>query len=376
MIRVLNIISDTNIGGAGRTIINYLKYADRSRFDIAVAMPRGSALGPLIRECGARVYEVDGIADKSFDPGAVRELKEVIRTEKPDIVHTHGALSGRIAGRQCGALVIYTRHSAFPVKGYMKRGPGRLLNKLVNEHYADRIIAISPAAAENLTDAGINKKYIEVMMNGVEPVEAKSLAERARIRRELGIGPTDFVMGITARIEEYKGHEDILEAMKLLVPDLPELKLLIAGTGGYEGNVRDKCAALGLDKNVIFLGFVSDVSEVLSILDLQLNASWGTEASSLAMLEGFSLSVPAVASDYGGNPWQVEDGVNGLLFPARDIEALADRIRRLCRDRGELQKLSLGAGRVYREKFTGERFARRLEEIYTATWEAGHGKEK
>ena len=124
------------------------------------------------------------------------------------------------------------------------------------------------------------------------------------------------------------------------------------------------------------MGFVSDVSGVLSILDVQLNASWGTEASSLAMLEGFSLSVPAVASDYGGNPWQVEDGVNGLLFPARDIEALADRIRRLCEDRAELARLGLGAGRVYREKFTGERFAARLEEIYTAALEAKHGKRK
>lgn len=376
MIKVLNIISDTNIGGAGRTIINYLKYADRARFDIAVAMPRGSALGPPIRELGARVYEVDGIADKSFDPGAIRELKEVIRREKPDIVHTHGALSGRIAGRQCGARVIYTRHSAFPVKGYLKRFPGRLLNKLVNQHYADKIIAISPAAAENLTDAGIDKKYIEVMMNGVEPVKGKSLEEQARTRRELGLVPGDFVMGIMARIEDYKGHEDILRAMKRLLPEHPELKLLIAGTGGYEENVRKTCRELGLDNNVVFMGFVSDVSGVLSVLDLQLNASWGTEASSLAMLEGFSLSVPAVASDYGGNPWQVEEGVNGLLYPARDVGALADRIKRLCEDRAELQKLSLGAGRVYRERFTGERFAARLEEIYTATLEAGHGKGK
>ncbi len=374
MIKVLNIISDTNIGGAGRTIINYLKYADRSRFDIAVAMPKGSELAPPVRALGVRVYEVDGIADKSFDPGAIRELKAVIRREKPDIVHTHGALSGRIAGRQCGAKVIYTRHSAFPVKAYMKRFPGRFLNKLINEHYADRIIAISPAAAENLTDAGIDKSYIEIMMNGVEPVEGKSLEERAKLRRGLGLVPGDFVMGIMARIEDYKGHEDILRAMKLLLPDHPELKLLIAGTGGYEENVRKTCHELNLDKNVVFMGFVSDIAGVLSVLDLQLNASWGTEASSLAMLEGFSLSVPAVASDYGGNPWQVEDGVNGLLFPTRDVEALADRIRRLCEDRAELQRLSLGAGRVYRERFTGERFARRLEEIYTATVEAGHGK--
>ena len=66
-------------------------------------------------------------------------------------VHTHGALSGRIAGRRCGKAVIYTRHSAFPVPAKLKYPPGRWVNKLVNEHYADHIIAVSPAAAQKVS---------------------------------------------------------------------------------------------------------------------------------------------------------------------------------------------------------------------------------
>ena len=53
MIRVLNIISDTNIGGAGRVLLNYLRYTDRGRFETLVALPRGSLLGPVLEEAGA-----------------------------------------------------------------------------------------------------------------------------------------------------------------------------------------------------------------------------------------------------------------------------------------------------------------------------------
>ena len=82
MIRVMNIISDTNIGGAGRVILNYLRYTDRSRFETWVAVPRGSLLVPPLEEAGAKVFQVDGIADRSYSRADVRVLEELIRREK------------------------------------------------------------------------------------------------------------------------------------------------------------------------------------------------------------------------------------------------------------------------------------------------------
>ncbi len=79
---------------------------------------------------------------------------------KPDLVHTHGSLSGRIAAKRCRVPVIYSRHSAFPVPGQAAPYPGRWVNKLINEHYADHIIAVSPATAENLTDGGSPRKRL------------------------------------------------------------------------------------------------------------------------------------------------------------------------------------------------------------------------
>ena len=374
MIRVLNIISDTNIGGAGRVLLNYLKYADRTSFETHVAVPRGSLLTQPLAAAGAAVHEVDGIADRSLDPASLGILKKLIRQVDPDIVHTHGSFIGRIAGRQCGKTVIFTRHSAFPVKPYLKKGPGRWANKLLNEHYADAIIAVSPAAAENLTDAGVSARKIEIMMNGVEPVKRLSPEACASFRAQHGIVPGDFVMGIVARIEDYKGHTDILEAMAKLLPEKPALKLLVAGTGSCEETVRKRAAELGLGDRVVFLGFQNDVAPVLSVLDVQLNASWGTEASSMAMLEGFSMGVPVIASDYGGNPYQVSDGVSGLLYKTRDVEELKERIGRLADDPALRERLGLGARREYEARFTGEIFAGRIEEIYRKTWEARHGR--
>lgn len=369
MIKVLNIISDTNIGGAGRVLINYLKYRDTERFDVAVALPRGSQLKKPLEALGGTVYEVDGMADKSLDFGAIKKLKALIRQVQPDIVHTHGSMSGRIAGRQCGKIVLYTRHSVFPTAERLKKFPGKQLNKLINEHYADRILAVSPAAVDNLTEGGISEGRIQVLMNGVEPVARRSEAELAPLREKYGLQEGDFVAGILARIEDYKGHTDILDALKLLKERGKTPKLLIAGTGGYEEEVKAHCRELGLEEQVKFLGFVTDVAPILSLLNVQLNASWGTEATSLALLEGFSMGVPAVISDYGGNPWLIEEGVNGYLFPTRSAEKLAEKLEAVMDSPDRGAGLGEGAKRIYSEKFTARQFARNTEEIYQQVWE-------
>ena len=83
MIRVLHFISDSNIGGAGRLLVHCLRHFDRTRFDVAVVLPRGSALLPLIAETGTRVIETDAGRDASHEKGAVSAFYKIIRAEKP-----------------------------------------------------------------------------------------------------------------------------------------------------------------------------------------------------------------------------------------------------------------------------------------------------
>ena len=364
MIRVLNIISDTNIGGAGRVLINYLQYADREQFDTAVALPRGSLLKAPLEELHTTVYEVDGIADRSYDKGDVKVLRELIRRVDPDIVHTHGALSGRIAAKQCGKKIVYTRHSAFPVPAKLRYPPGRWVNKWMNEHYADRIIAVSPAAAANLTDAGVSPRKITVMMNGVAPVERADPEACRAFRAKYGLQEGVFTAGILARIEPYKGHLHIVEAAQQLKGEGRKLQVLIAGTGGYEEELRVEVSRRGLEDTVFFLGFQSDVAPVLSVLDVQLNASYGTETSSLSILEGMSMGLPAVVSSYGGNPWLIDDGEDGLIFPNRDSAALARCVARLMDEPDTLRHMGERAVEIFHRRFTGQIFAKNVEQVY------------
>lgn len=372
MVKVLNVISDTNIGGAGRVLLNYLKHSDTTHFETSVCLPEGSLLEAPLRETDATVYTLPLSADKSFDRKDIVTLKALIKKNDPDIVHTHGCLSGRIAGRRAGKIVIYTRHSVFPISPLIRSGPGHLLNKLVNEHYADRIIAVSPAARENLRDGGIRDDIIDVIMNGVEPVERVSAEIAALLRAQLGIEPEDFVLGILARLESYKGHTIILEAVKSLTDDGRRVKLLIAGSGTDDAALRQRVKELGLSDAVRFLGFVTDTASVLSVLNVQLNASYGTEATSLSLLEGMSLGLPAIVSDYGGNPYVIEDGVNGLVFKSRDSGALAERIRRLMEAPDTLKQLGSKAVDIYNTNFTGEIFTRSVENIYRKALEGAH----
>lgn len=365
MIRILNIISDTNIGGAGRVILNYLRYADRNKFETLVAIPRGSLLKPLLEEAEVTVYEVDGMADCSYASQDVKALQALIRRVKPDLVHTHGALSGRIAAKRCHVPVVYSRHSAFPVPAKLKYPPGRWVNKLLNEHYADHIIAVSPATRDNLTEGGISPKKITVVMNGVAPVSPISDEQKAALRQSLGLGKDVFTFGILARIEDYKGHLYLVYAAKLLKDrGYSNFRILVAGTGAFEEEVTRAVTEMGVEDVVQMLGFRSDAAALLNILDVQLNASYGTEATSMALLEGMSLGLPTIASDYGGNPFVITSGQNGLLFPSKDSAALADAMAELMDHPEEVAIMREKALETYQSRFTGEVFARNTEQIY------------
>ena len=364
MIHVLNVISDANIGGAGRCLLNFLKYYDRNKYTVSVALPIDSQLIPEIKRLNTPIYEIPDFADKSFSITATLTLRSLIKTLKPDVVHTHGAMAGRIAAKGTGAKIVYTRHSAFPVSDRIKKNPGRFLYKTVNEFFSDRIFAVSQACCDNLTDGGIDPKRITVMLNGVEAVTPVLSDEAAAMKIHYNIAPDEFVMGIMARIEDYKGHVYILEALRQLVDEGRKVKLIIAGEGDYADTVKQRCHELGLDKHVVFAGFVRNVAAVLSIMDLQLNASYGTEASSLAMIEAFSMGIPVVASDYGGNPWMVVPGENGYLFPSRDSAAMAKAIGKIMDDPGLYDYLCRRSKEIYHQRFTGEIFARNVEAVY------------
>lgn len=362
--KVIEVSSDTNIGGAGKCLLALLENFDYSKFEVKVVLPKNSLLKPHIDKLNIPVIEVDGIADKSLDMGAVGELKRIFKLEKPDLVHTHASMSARIAARAAGAKVIYTRHSVFPPPKKISQGVGKLINGAVNNYLADGIIAVAEAAKENLTDTGVSEQKIRVILNGVDALKETGLAEKIMIRKRFGVKLGEKVVSIVARLEDIKGHEYFIDAADELLKKGVKARFFIAGTGSYENVLKEKVKAMGLEESVIFTGFIQDVDKLMAITDVQANASYGTEATSLALLEGMSIGVPAVVSDFGGNPGVIKTGKNGIVVPKQDAHALAQGLERLLTDETAYKEMSEGAKEIFNSTFTSEAMTRNTENYY------------
>ena len=365
MLKIINVISDSNIGGAGKCILTFLKYYDKSRFDVKVVVPTGSALKEELLSLGAYVIEADGIADKSLSAKGIRELKKIFKAHKPDVIHCHASMSARFAGRLYGkAKIVFTRHSVFEPSKRISRGIGKAINGFVNNATADKIIAVAEAAKDNIVATGVSAKKITVIKNGVEPLKYVSEEEKLRLKSNYNVNDGEYLIGIVARLNYVKGHIYILEALKKLVDDGIKVKLLIAGTGDYEEEIRSAIARLDIAENVIMAGFVTDVTGIMNILDLNINASFGTEATSLSLLEGMSIGLPAVVSDFGGNPGVVSHGVNGLIFKKCDSDDLYNKLHGLLTDDEEMARLKVGALKVFEEQFRAEVMTDSIQKIY------------
>ena len=364
MKKILHIISDSNIGGAGRYLLTYLKNCDTVNFDVGVVIPCNSKLKPEIEKLGFSLYEIEGLAEKSFSTAAVKNLKFIFRSLKPDIVHAHACLSARIAAKLCGVkAVFYTRHSVFPQSKKLTNPVGRMINGFVGGILADGIISVADAARQNLLDTGISDRKIRVIYNGVNALKKADDAEKVKIRENFGIPEDCKVVSIIARLEEVKGHEYFIDAAKLVAEKGYKTKFVIAGTGSREEQLK-LYAKEKFAENVMFLGFVKNVSDLENITDIQANASFGTEAASLSLLEGMSIGVPAVVSDFGGNPELIKNDVNGYVVPKQNAAAMAEAIVKILEDDALYLRLSDGAVREFNSRFTAEIMTLNMEKYY------------
>lgn len=366
MTKVLNVISDTNIGGAGKCIINFCKNYNRKEFEIVVVLPKGSKLIDELKPTKVKIIEIDGLKDKSFDLPSLPKLIKVIRQEKPDIVHTHASSTARLAARMAGGYkVAFTRHSVFPVSNKIKKGIGRFIYKTSNEFLADRMIAVADAAKENLTDGGINPDMIDVILNGVEKIKETSNDEKNKLKEKLGIKKDEVVIGILARLEEVKGHETFIDAANILLNEKHlNAKFLIIGTGSKEDKLKEKVKDMHLQDKIIFTGFIKNVQEYINIMDIQVNCSFGTEATSLALLEGMSIGIPAVVTDFGGNPGVIQDGENGYIVPIKSPKETADAIEKIIENNDILEHMKNKSKEIFNEKFTVQVYTKNIESFY------------
>ena len=364
MIRVVESISDKNIGGAGVLLLNKIKNMNSEKIDITVLVPKGSVLTKKLRELKIRVIEINGCKNRSFDFKSLLSYISVIYRLSPDIINSHGCMNSRIAGfLASNAVNIYTRHCDFPLKDLYRNYFIKSIVRAVNFLLSDGIIAVSFSAKRNLISLGVSAKQIKVIINGAQALKRLSCEKRKEIKAQLNIPSGATVIGIFSRLEPYKDHFTFLRAVKLLAKST-NCYFIVVGSGSMDFALKKFSERIGILDRVRFCGFVEDVTPYMNITDINVNCSIGTETSSLALSEGMSLGIPCVVSDYPGNLYMVKNKVNGLVYRQRDYFSLAGAIRCLLDDYKLYSHLSKNAKARFDLELNARKMARETEEYY------------
>lgn len=363
--RVLHVISDTNIGGAGVLLCTLLRHFESGRVESVVALPRESALRARMDAIGVPTVLLKEPCDR-FSVQSVREISSILAQGQFDLVHANAALCARIAGRRSGVAVLHTRHCCFPPSAIWRVPLVRMLGGWYNGRLSDCIIATADAAKENLLALGVSRRKIEVIPNGSEPIREVGERELQFYRAKWDLTPTDFTVGICARLVLCKGHDVFLHAARLAMERLPNVRFrfLIAGEGERYGELRALCNRLGILFAVRFLGFLNDTAPFYRLLRVNVNCSRGTETSCLALSEGMSAGVPMLVTQFGGNPAMLGNSQAGFSYPVDDAKALADHLCRIACDPLLEQRMRLAAAARYRMHYTAKGMADRVTKVY------------
>ena len=312
-IRVLQLITSLERGGAENHLLALLTHADRQAFQLETAVLCGEGeLVPVFREAGIPVHLLR--SRTRFDPLALRRLVKLLRDGNFDILHSHlfrADIYAGLAVAQLGdrrPLVVSTRHN--DDRFFLNPFVG-LIHYMVSAQQ-DLIIAISDHIARFTVARGVRDPgRVRRVYHGLEPPVTRALErEGQRIRAELGVGADDFLVGNVGRLALQKGQRHLIAAMPLLLQRVPRAHAVIAGGGDLEDYLRDLAEEAGVAERVHVLGPRKDVPALMHAIDVfAMPSIW----------EGFGL-VLRVATI----PEVVVDSETGLLVPAGDPQALAD----------------------------------------------------
>ena len=362
--KVLHVISDQNIGGAGILLCNLLRHFEEDIQSI-VALPRGSALEERVAELGIQTIPLTALCDR-FSRRSVGEIRNWIDRVGADLLHANAALSARVAGRAARIPVVYTRHCCYPPMGAERIPMLRHVARYANRQLCDCAIATADAAATDLLRMGIPRARIRVIINGSDAVREVTQEERMEFLSRVSLTKEDFLVGICARLEACKGQDTFLLAAREVLDRSPRrrIRFLLVGEGSEMAALRAKAESLGISDAVRFTGFVRDMAPVFRSLHLNVNCSRGTETSSLSLSEGMSAGLPAIVSDYGGNAAMLADGQSGIVYPAEDWHALADAICRVAEDEKLEKTMRKAAQARFEAHYTAVRMAKEVGDLY------------
>lgn len=335
-----------------------------------VACPHRSQLAIDCEGDGIEVFD-EFRFDAGFTPVSfcrdIALIERIKATENIDVIHVNGsrdhwemATANLLSKKK--VPIVRTRQNTKPVKN-------NFLNRFLNQKLTNHTITPCAYVKDMYADSPVFKNCeITVIHHGVELERFAPQPSDEKMRKELGLSADNIVIGILGRLEWDKGHKYLFEAIAPLIKEeYPNIKVLVIGFGEEDKNLRRLCERLDISRNVVFLGWRSDVREVISLFDIGAHPSIGVDTSSYAMKEMMAMEKPIVCSSYGGLKEIADDELTGYVVPPRDSDALQDRILDLCRSRELREKMGKEGRKKVEREFTSTISVERTLETYTHT---------
>ena len=366
--RPLVLISGLRTGGAERVTVALLKRLVAHGVPVAACTVTARHDGPLAKELEeADVRRLDLGARRLADPRALRRLIALLRREAIDVVHAHGQDAAILAAAARVAVpvpLVITRHvMEEPASTWREAARARVALRAFRR--ADASVAVSAAAAGRLARlAGIGRSRIRVIVNGIELRDFAGLdrsAARSALAAELGLGAEAPLALVPAVLRAGKGHEVLLDALPALRRAVPDVRLLFAGAGEREPELRR--LAIGHAEHVRFLGERVDVPRLLAACDIVVLPSF-SEALPTVLMEAAAAGRAVVATRVGGTPEVVAAGSTGLLVPPGDSAALGQAAARLLRNPPLRETMGAAATRRATAQFGLDRQLRETVDLW------------
>jgi N-acetyl-alpha-D-glucosaminyl L-malate synthase BshA len=366
-VRVGFVLHVMQVAGAEVLVAETIRRLGPAIEPVVLCLDAIGALGERVRAEGTDVVTLD--RRPGLDWSVSRRMAMIIRERRLHVLHAHqytpffyGALAARLA--RAGTRVVFTEHGRhYPDVVSWKR---RLGNRLILSRLADRITGVCEFSAKALAERdGFRSQPIEIIENGIDVDRYRPAADRAALKRRLGLDGARRHVVIVARFHPVKDHHTLLEAFAAVAASVDDVDLVLVGDGPLRGDLERQASALGIDARVRFLGVRRDVPELLAAADVFTLCSV-SEAASITLLEAMATGTPVVATDVGGNPEIVRHRVDGLLTPRGDALALAAAIVELLNDPDLASTLGRHAAERARSKYQLKDTVDRYGSLYRA----------
>ncbi len=298
----------------------------------------------------------------SGDIRAMLRIADICRKESISLVLANNGREywpAALAAKIAGSRIIFIRHQTDPIRGTTRY--------LIN-HSVDRVVAVSDTVRDALLASGVHQGKVEVIRNFVFlPRFDPEKIDRFAAREELGLRPTDRVIGYVGKLENGKGIFDLLNAAVILRRRYQGLKLMFVGEGTKKDDLLRSAEHLSLSDMVICTGIRRDVQSLYAAMDIFVLPSTCDEAFGMVLIEAMSMGKPVVGSTVGGIPEIIVDGKTGLLTPPGDADALARNLDRYLADPSFAEAVARAGQRSvveeFSEKAAGDSFDRLIREI-------------